>query len=356
MYLKSIFISGFRNIETTRIDLNKGVNIFLGLNAQGKTNLLEAIGYLLDQSSFRGSPDNEMLRFEENAFHLGGKLEKEGVLHQIEINYKDKRKKVLHNEKRAEKKIGSVVVFSPDDLTMIKGGPEIRRRLLDRLLGKMDPDFNKISRNYRGVLYRRNMLLKNRVHRPDERLLLSSYTDQIIPLGLEIIKKRITALKKITPIYRKYHLAFSAEKENLDLTYQSSLEFESGREAFDCYKDALESSRERELGSTEVGPHRDDFCIYINKLAARRFASQGQVRTLVLAYKRAEVELITDIYSTHPLLLLDDVFSELDSERVERFALGIDPNVQLFVTATELPPLFKTAQNFKVEAGRVTPV
>ncbi len=366
MKIKNIRLINFRNYENLNLPIEKNVNIFIGKNAQGKTNLLEAIYLAASGNSFRTNRDRELLSFNRNPGYVAVDFLSRERERLIEVRLdvlKAKRIKLNRQEIKRLKDLNSglnVVLFSPDDLELVKGSPGIRRSYLDRSISQIRPVYKHSLSRYNKILYQRNNLLKSK--RPNNRDLglLDVFNMQLVEAGTEIMLYRLEFLENLRDLANSVHSQLSYDSELLDLEYNPSVDLldfdkKSIRESFN---NKLISSRERDivLGTTSFGPHRDDFTIYLNEKEARVFGSQGQQRTIVLSLKLAEVNMLKYQLGEYPILLLDDVFSELDSSRREYLTRFLK-NSQTFITSTDLMDL-NTLEDididvFQIEDGKL---
>ena len=326
MWLQHLTIKTFRNYKEAKIDFNPKLNVFLGQNAQGKTNILEAIYFLALTRS---------------------------------LTPKGRVTKVNHlKQARLSDYIGhmNVVLFAPEDLQLIKGAPSVRRKFIDIELGQIKPIYLSDLSNYNHILKQRNTYLKSS-QKIDETF-LSVLDDQLVEYGCRVIKHRIKFIKDLEKFGQKTHLEISNKLEELSISYQSSVNFTGEDQLTNSFKIALEKSRSRDLfkKNTGVGPHRDDIAFYINGMDAS-FGSQGQHRSLVLSIKLAEIELMESITNESPILLLDDVMSELDNTRQLKLLETISQSIQTFITTTSLDHLQNLPENlsiFRIQNGKIS--
>ncbi len=323
MYLAALKLNNFRNYSRQEISFHPQINIFSGLNAQGKTNLLEAIYYLTAARSFRTNQELDLLRFESDFFSLGGILHKKEGRFKIELLYRPSQPLQIRVNSLAIRR-GEylyrypVVTFTPDDLLLIKEGPSRRRRFLDTEGSRLKPFYHHRLRDYYRVLQQRNRVLKEkRSGRRSGPGLMEPWDEALIELGAIIVRERIKLLKALETQARSHFLTLAGEQESLALCYLSTIEFsEDPGRIEDIFREQLSAGYTDELrrGATLTGPHLDDFAIAINGSDARKFASQGQQRTAVLALKIGEIDLFKRS-GTETILLLDDIFSEFDEKR-----------------------------------------
>ena len=339
MIVESVELKDYRNYEFLDMNFNEHVNIIYGDNAQGKTNILESIYMCSTSKSHRGSKDREIVRFGEDESHIKLNVLKHGMKYRIDMHLKkNKTKGIAVNGipiKKAVELFGiiNIVFFSPEDLNIIKNGPSERRRFMDMELSQLDKIYLSNLVNYNKVLNQRNKLLKDIAFSPSEQLMqtLDIWDMQLAEYGKKILERRKQFIKQVNDIIADIHYKLTGGKERITLTYESSL----GNITFET---ALSKYRERDLRmkSTTVGPHRDDICFTTDAgLDIRKFGSQGQQRTAALSLKLSEIELVKEELNDTPILLLDDVLSELDKHRQNYLLDSID-NIQTIITCTGL--------------------
>lgn len=363
MIIKSIELKNFRNYEDLNISFDAGTNILYGDNAQGKTNILEAAYLCGTTKSHKGSKDKEMIKFDRQEAHIrtvvvkkqpGSNQEKE---YQIDMHLKNNRSKgIAINRvpiKKASELFGilNMVFFSPEDLNIIKNGPAERRRFLDSELCQLDKIYLADLTNYNKILNQRNKLLKDMVYRPDLKDTLSVWDMQLIETGKKIIRRRKQFIEELNEIVYQLHYKLSGEKEELLLSYEPNIE-----DIF--FEDELSRAKVKDmkLCQTTVGPHRDDMLFSIKGVDIRKFGSQGQQRTSALSLKLSEIELVKQSIHETPILLLDDVLSELDSNR-QNYLLNSIHETQTLITCTGLDEFvrnrFQLNKVFQVINGEV---
>lgn len=358
MIIKSIELKNFRNYEELNLNLDGGTNILYGDNAQGKTNILESIYVSGTTKSHKGSRDKEMIRFGENEAHIRTMVEKNQMSYQIDMHLKKNRSKGIAINgvpiRKASELFGvlNMVFFSPEDLNIIKNGPSERRRFLDSEICQLDKIYLSDLTKYNKVLNQRNKLLKDMVFHPDLENTLSVWDMQLISYGRRIISRRRRFVEELNEIVRGIHESISGGREQLTLTYEPDIE-----EAF--FEDELNRTKEkdRKYYSTSVGPHRDDISFFIGDIDIRKFGSQGQQRTSALSLKLSEIELVKRCIHDTPVLLLDDVLSELDSNR-QNYLLNSIHDIQTVITCTGLDEFvrnrFQIDKIFEVISGTVS--
>ncbi len=337
MKIKSLKLKDFRNYNLLQLDFDDSTNIFYGNNAQGKTNILEAVYLSGTTKSHRGTKDRDMIRFGENESHIETVVEKRGMSYKIDMHLKKNSPKGIAIDKLPIRKAGelfgiiNIVFFSPEDLNIIKNGPSERRRFIDLELSQLDKIYLNNLSNYNRIINQRNHLLKDlREAGRQENLIqtLDIWDMQLVQYGNEIIKKRKEFIEKINEIISYTHKKLTGGKENIELVYEPG----SGSLSLE---DALKKNREKDMRfkNTSVGPHRDDICFMTKELDIRRFGSQGQQRTAALSLKLAEIELVKSVIHDTPVLLLDDVLSELDKYR-QNYLLDSIHDIQTLITCT----------------------
>ncbi len=367
MRIRRIELRNYRNYKEEQIDLSSGVNVFLGQNAQGKTNILEAVYYAALGRSHRTSVDAELVRWEAGEAKFSLDFLRFDAENQLEFFFfRDKRRQILRNGAAVRMKdlIGTmnVVLFSPEDLFLIKGAPAGRRRFLDMEISQADPAYFYDLAVYMRLLAQRNSLLKKIRDGEAEESELSLWDAQIIPRAVSVVKKRIEVVKKLDVLASKMQKSLSGGKETLSLRYELHGAREGDHMTNDLlswYNEKLAESVRLDIlrGVTRFGPHRDDLAFFVNEADLRSYGSQGQQRTGVLSLKLAELAFFREETGEYPILLLDDVMSELDRERREQLLSFIrGEKLQALVTATDEAyiPSGGFGQIFHVEHGTVT--
>lgn len=357
MFIESIQLSNFRNYEFMQVDFDHGTNIFYGDNAQGKTNILEAVYLCGTSKSHKGSKDKEIIRFKEEESHIRMMVKKEDVPYKIDMHLRKNRAKgVAINGipiKKARELLGVVnlVFFSPEDLNIIKNGPGERRRFLDLELCQLDKIYLTDLASYNHIVNQRNKLLKDMYVHPKLRDTLEVWDMQMVSYGKNIIEKRRAFVDELNDIIHEIHGNLTGKMEHLEVIYEPSAE------AAD-FESALFRNRERDIRMklTSVGPHRDDFCVMVNGIDIRRYGSQGQQRTAALSLKLSEIYIVKRKIKDTPVLLLDDVLSELDSSR-QTYLLDSIHDIQTMITCTGLDDFishqFKINKVFHVVKGDI---
>jgi len=358
MILKSIELKNFRNYEDLDLKFDSGTNILFGDNAQGKTNILEAAYVSGTTKSHKGSRDKDMIRFGEDESHIRTIVEKQGKEYQLDIHLKKNRSKGIAINKVPIKKaselfgILNMVFFSPEDLNIIKNGPSERRRFLDAEICQLDKIYLSDLTRYNKILMQRNRLLKDMQHQPQLMETLPVWDMQLVEYGKRLIRRRRQFVEELSEIVTGIHRNISGKREELVLRYEPNIDAE-------FLEDELNRVREkdRKYAQTSVGPHRDDISFFIRGVDIRKFGSQGQQRTSALSLKLSEIELVRQTIHDTPVLLLDDVLSELDSNR-QNYLLNSIHDIQTVITCTGLEEFvnnrFEINRVFKVSAGTVT--
>ena len=360
MWLKQLSIQHFRNYQELEVEFHPGLNIFLGQNAQGKTNILESIYFLALTRSHRTRNDRDLIYFESTDFKVSGQLQRETGPLPLEISLTPKGRitKVNHlKQAKLSNYIGhmNVVLFAPEDLQLIKGSPAGRRKFIDIELGQMKPLYLSDLSQYNHVLKQRNSYLKN--SEKIDATFLEVLDSQLASFGSRVIYHRLEFIKKLEAKAKEKHTRLSDNKEDLSIQYQSTVFSEDGNDIEEQFLSMLKKNRQKDIfrKTTSIGPHRDDLAFFINNMNAT-FGSQGQHRSVVLSLKLAEIELMEEITREKPILLLDDVMSELDNYRQLQLLETISNNIQTFITTTTLDHLKELPEELKiftVQAGHI---
>jgi len=357
MFIESIELSNYRNYEDLHMDFHEGTNVLYGDNAQGKTNILEAIYVCSTTKSHKGSKDKEIVKFGEDESHIKMMVRRDGVPYRIDMHLKkNKAKGVAVNGlpiKKASELFGivNVIFFSPEDLNIIKNGPAERRRFIDLELCQLDRLYVYNLVQYNKVVVQRNKLLKEIDFEPSLKDTLEIWDSQLISYGKELIRLRTDFIKEVNALIYDIHFHLSGEKEELVIQYEPNV-------TIDEFEDALRRNQYQEMRQkmTLTGPHRDDLNFLVNGTDIRKFGSQGQQRTAALSLKLAEIELVKKTVKDYPILLLDDVLSELDSKRQEHLLSEIN-HIQTLITCTGLDEFvsskFQMDKIFKIVEGTV---
>lgn len=357
MIVKRVELSNFRNYELLKLDLDKKTNILYGKNAQGKTNVLESIYVCSTTKSHRSNKDAELIKLDSDEAHIKLYIEKNNREQRIDIHLRrNKTKGIAINGipiKKASELFGvfNVVIFSPEDLDIIKKGPAERRKFIDMELCQLDKIYVYNLTNYNKIVIQRNKLLKDINFRPELKQTLEVWDYQLAEYGSKIIERRQKFIKEINNIMKPIHRELTGGVEDINIVYNKNCETE------DLLK-TLEENRERDIKykSTSAGPHKDDILFFHEDKNIRIYGSQGQQRTVALSLKLAEIELVKKLINDLPVLLLDDVLSELDSDRQNHLLKSLD-NIQTVITCTGLDEFienrFKINKVFQVTEGNV---
>lgn len=358
MYIKTLELKDYRNYNQLHMNFYNGVNILYGDNAQGKTNILESLYICGTTKSHKGSKDKEIIKLDKDESHIKIFIEKDKVTHKIDMHLKkSKPKGVAINGipiKKSSELFGIInfVFFSPEDLSIIKNGPSERRRFIDLELCQLDKVYLYHLSCYNKILIQRNNLLKQISFNRKLLDTLSVWDVQLVEHGIKIMERRRLFIDQLKNIVSRIHNQLSGNKENLILNYESNVTIEN-------FYEKLENSLERDINlkMTNYGPHRDDISIFNGNEDIRKFGSQGQQRTAALSLKLAEIEIVKQITKDNPILLLDDVLSELDRKR-QNYLLNSIKDLQTIITCTGLEELIanrmKCDKIFKVVEGTVT--
>ena len=357
MYIQSLELKNYRNYDHLIIEFSSGTNILYGDNAQGKTNILEAVYLGATTKSHRGSKDKEIIRFGENESHIRIHLMKQDIGHQIDMHLKKSRTKGAAIDripiKRSSDLLGfvPVIFFSPEDLSIIKNGPSERRKFLDIELSQLEKMYLHQLSSYNRVMAQRNNLLKQLAYQRELLDTLDSWDLQLVKYGSEVIRYRQKFIEDLNEIIREIHKNLTGKKEKIVLKYDYSVNY-------DEFLTVLQRKREIDLkyASTGAGPHRDDIEFLVNGIDIRKFGSQGQQRTAALSLKLAQIELVKRQTGETPILLLDDVLSELDSSR-KNYLLDSIKDIQTLITCTGLEEFINSHlqidKMFQVKSGKI---
>jgi DNA replication and repair protein RecF len=358
MYIKNMILINYRNYENLQIEMGKGVNVFIGDNAQGKTNVLESIYYGAFARSHRTSKDKELISWNKDKAYISLLVGRNRLDKKIDINILRDGKKAIKVNNIKINKIGelfgtfNVVMFSPEDLKIIKEAPGLRRRLLDMELSQINSKYYFNLVQYNKVLEERNVLLKSKKFDLD---VLDVYDIQLIEYADYIISKRLEYIDKINFYGCKIHKEITSDKEKINFKYNSTVNLNQYKNSY--YKKLKDNVlRDREKGATSAGPHRDDFNVFINDIDVKIFGSQGQQRTSILTMKFSSLKIIKEITGEYPVLLLDDVLSELDANRKKYILTSIN-DIQTIITCTGIDDLSSYLDNkakiFNVSNGQI---
>lgn len=349
MYISTLKLEQFRSYDGLELSFSRGTNLFYGDNAQGKTNILEAIYFCGTTRSHRTSRDRELIRFDSDEAHLRMEMSKKDIDYRIDMHLRKSRAKGIAINGIAIRKaqeligLGHFIFFSPEDLGIIKNGPSERRRFLDMELCQLDQVYVSALAAYNKVLVQRNKLLKDLSYRPQDADTLDVWDEQLIRYGSSLIEARERFVRKLGEIIEPIHEKLSGGREKICVGYEKNVSVEQ-------FAGSLARSREKDLylKSTETGPHRDDLSFTVNGVDIRHFGSQGQQRSAALSLKLAEIELVKESTGDIPVLLLDDVLSELDTNR-QHYLLDSIGRIQTFITCTGL----EEYENSPVQINRI---
>lgn len=368
MYLQELQLQNFRNYASADLHFGRGINVLLGANAQGKTNLLEAIYALALTRSHRTANDHDLINWQAKTAQVAGRVVKGSGTTPLELTFsrQGKRAKINHLEQaRLSQYVGqlNVILFAPEDLAIVKGAPTVRRRFMDMEFGQMNPRYLYNLSRYRTLLKQRNQYLKDlQHHRQHDQLFLDVLTDQLAAYGADIIHQRLVLLQRLEQWAQTIHAEISQHHETLTFHYATQVAetaLTDSKTICDALTALYHKQRDKELyqGTTLVGPHRDDLRFQVNDKNVQTFGSQGQQRTTALSVKLAEIELMKAETGEYPVLLLDDVLSELDDARQTHLLTAIQDKVQTFITTTSLSgvtrKLITDPTIFHVEASTV---
>ncbi len=381
MYLKNLHLRSFRNYLDQRVEFDAQKTILVGNNAQGKSNLLEAVELLATLKSHRATRDRDLVREGATSGQIFATLERAYGTAELALTLRSSgRRTVSLNREPLRRNLDflgvlNAVEFSSLDLELVRGAPECRRNWLDTLLVQLEPIYAHILHQYYQVLRQRNALLKEIRKREAGRQSgesqiepistdgeqLAVWDEQLAATGSRVTRRRARVLERLAPLAQVWHASISGKTEILEIRYAPNVSWSEDNPALvqQAFLEKIEQRRmaEQQLGTTVVGPHRDEVEFAINQTPARSYGSQGQQRTLVLAIKLAELKLIEEVVGEPPLLLLDDVLAELDPNRQNQLLDAIADRFQTLITTTHLssfdPQWLKESQILSVEAGQI---
>ena len=375
MYLQSLYLKNFRNYTDQWVEFNAPKTILVGQNAQGKSNLLEAIELLATLKSHRTSRDRDLIQGGQETGLIKARLERNYVEQELALTLRQSGRKNLslnqENVRRQFDFLGVInaVQFSCLDLDIVRGAPEVRRHWLDTLLIQLEPIYSHILTQYQHILKQRNALLKKLRQQQEESQPLNTFDLEQLPLwdqqlaemGSRVSRRRARVLTRLAPLAQAWHQQISGQTEFLAIAYEPNVVWpeddpQSVQQAF-LAKIEQRRMAEQQLGASVVGPHRDEIALSINQTPAKSYGSQGQQRTLVLALKLAELSLIEEVVGEPPLLLLDDVLAELDLQRQNQLLAVIQDRFQTLITTTHLQGFDdqwrKASQILTVQGGQI---
>lgn len=364
MYIEQLELENFRSYKKIKTFFSKNINIIYGENAQGKTNIIEAVFLCAAGRSHRTSKDKELVNINSNGFKVKLLLNRDYKKKEIEYIYEFGKKRILINEIPIKKMAGLMgnllaVVFSPEDILIVKEGPSLRRRFINITISQLKPSYFYNLQQYNKILNQRNNLLKEIKEKKSLLDTLDIWDEKIAQVGTEIICERKKFIEKLGKISKEKHYNLTENREQLEIKYKTfsqDIDVKNKKDIKEKIIKRLIENRNTELRrcTTVVGPHRDDFDIIINGLPLKNFGSQGQQRTAILSLKLSEIEIIKEEAEEYPVLLLDDVMSELDNKR-RNFLFRSLTKMQTFITCTE-KDFFKEYSDvsfFEVKNGEI---
>jgi len=358
MYVNSLEVGNFRNYGFAKVEFHQKTNILYGDNAQGKTNLLESVFICSTTKSHKGSKDQELIKIGEKEAHIRMHLTKKDRRHRIDIHLKKNRGKGIAIDgipiKRSAELLGlfHVIFFSPEDLRIVKSGPAERRKFINMELCQLDSLYLYHLKEYNKALMQRNALLKQIYYQPSLQDTLEVWDKALIDYGSKIIQRREAFVKEIGEIITYVNEKLTGGREHIQIIYEPNITVNS-------FETALKKSRRRDMKiySTSVGPHKDDLCFKNREMDIRKYGSQGQQRTCALSLKLAEIELVKKSIGDSPVLLLDDVLSELDRNR-QNYLLDSIHDIQAIITCTGIREFLDSRLTldriFRIEQGTVS--
>lgn len=366
MFINNIKLVNFRNYKEVELNPRK-LNILIGDNAQGKSNFIESIFYIGNGFSYRTNQTRDLIKWDEDFFRIEANCENRNDNFSIKSILTQKEKKILIDEVKIKKLSTlydylAVCIFEPDDLMLIKGTPSNRRNFLDRHILIISPVYYELLKKFSNVNYQRNTILKNLKR---ERYLadnLEEWSNLYINLAYKILVRRIEFLKKLEPYLNYYLEKITKGNEKVHITYEINQLSEISLNQlpdFKQYQNKFNQLKKEEIerGNSLLGPQKDDFIVKINGYNVRQFGSQGQQRTVALCLKLSYLEIINDEIGEYPILLLDDVMSELDQDRRSVLTEAIHKKIQTFITTTDInlvKGLDKNSQILKVKSGNLS--
>lgn len=370
MIIKNTYLLNFRNFRQLNMNFSDNINIIIGDNAQGKTNILEAVYFSAKAKSFRQVKDKDMINFEKNLSYIRTDIDTDGIYEKIEMKLSKKSKKTVRiNEEivdtiRELRTFFDIVVFTPEDMKIIKDSKSFRRNFIDDIISSINPNYAKALSNYNRVLNQRNHILKNGRYEKYFKEQLNGASKQLAKEGSLIILYRIKYISSLEKAGQKIHKNLSDDVELLELKYDSEVLTENFNknvslgEIEERFYNLLVAnySKDMRYKYTTIGCHRDDLIINIDKKSAKNFASQGQQRTALLTLKLAQLKMIKYYKDTDPVILLDDVFSELDDNRIS-YLLDMIRGYQSLITCTNTDIInkfnMKNTRVFQLDNGKI---
>jgi DNA replication and repair protein RecF len=369
LFIQELKLKNYRNYDQLDIHFDQNVNVILGENAQGKTNVMEAIYVLAMAKSHRTTNDKDLIRWDQEYAKIEGRIVKRNGPLALELVISKKGKKAKQNhieQQKLSQYVGSmnVVMFAPEDLNLVKGSPQIRRRFIDMEIGQVSPVYLHDLNQYQKILQQRNHYLKQlQAKKQADQTMLDVLTAQLCETAARILSKRYEFLFLLQKWAAPIHQGISRGIETLTIQYKTSVDVSEDADLskmIQAYEEKFAKIKDREIesGVTLAGPHRDDLSFFVNGKDVQTFGSQGQQRTTALSLKLAEIELIYTEIGEYPILLLDDVLSELDDYRQSHLLNTIQGKVQTFVTTTSVDGIdhdtLNQATTFRVRAGEMT--
>jgi DNA replication and repair protein RecF len=379
MYLKSLHLHSFRNYTNQQVEFSAQKTILVGNNAQGKSNLLEAVELLATLKSHRANRDRDLILEGAADSQIVATLERKYGLAELAVTLRSSGRRTLARDRESLRRqldflgILNAVQFSSLDLDLVRGAPESRRSWLDSLLVQLEPIYANILQEYNRVLRQRNALLKSiRQKEADANVLeknvsldlsqLKLWDKQLAEIGTRVTRRRARVLERLSPLAQFWHESISGKTEILEIHYAPNVHWsdDDPNSVQQAFLEKIEQRRlaERHLGTSVVGPHRDEVEFRINQTPAKAYGSQGQQRTLVLALKLAELKLIEEVIGEPPLLLLDDVLAELDPNRQNQLLDAVQDRFQTLITTTHLNSFdsqwLRSSQILSVNAGKIS--
>ena len=357
MYVDLLKLKNFRNYEDLEIHFSDRINIIHGDNAQGKTNILEAIYLAATTKSHRGSKDKDIILFGKDDSHIRLNLKKRDVGHRIDMHLRKAKPKGVAIDgipiRRSTELFGliNIIIFSPEDLSIVKNGPGERRRFMDMEICQISRIYYSNLLRFSKILDQRNNLLKQIYFKPEIKDTLDTWDEQLVDTGKTIIKERRNFIEMMNDIIQDIHNSLSSGKEKIEFVYEPNVEE-------DKFLKVLKEKRNLDLKNnvTMTGPQRDDFAVMINGNDVRVYGSQGQQRTAALSLKLAEIEIVKKVINDNPILLLDDVMSELDSQRRDAL-LSTMNDIQTIITCTGYDDFIRQRISvdkiYKINNGRI---
>lgn len=368
MFITSLKLEQYRNIEALNLSIDAGVNMFVGANAQGKTNILESILVLALTKSHRTSKDKELIHWQSDYTRLHAGITKKYGAGTLDLHIGQQGKTAKINGLEQKKLSGfvgalNVVMFAPEDLEIVKGSPGVRRRFMDMEIGQVHPAYLYELQQYQKIVQQKsNGFRKLDMAKESNRVMLDVWNEQMATSGVKIMKNRQSFINKLQVWAQNIHSGITNGQEQLRIVYKPSIDCDDLQDdsvLFNQFMIKLSQVKEQEQRRMMclVGPHRDDLILYINDKEVLAYGSQGQQRTCALSLKLAELELMREEVGEYPVLLLDDVLSELDRHRQTQLIETFQDKVQTFITATDIDHVnaakLKRAMLYHVNAGNI---